>query len=173
MDLSLYGYHVYKAVSPMVDAMAYQLGQRMERAGFQALPVPSSQYRAVGERIGLFSHKLAAHLAGLGWIGKNTLLITPQFGPRVRLATVLTDGELEGGHREDERCGACQKCVEACPVGALTGREFHESEGVEARLDVEKCGTYRDGAGSGAKRGAHVCGLCLAVCPKAYSQDPA
>ena len=165
-DFSLYGWHIYKAVSPVVDNIALQLAREIQRQGFEALPIPSSQFRRPGERVGLFSHKLAAHLAGLGWIGKNCLLITPQFGPRVRLASILTDCPLEPGTRVDGRCGSCRECVDACPVDALSGVEFSDSEGVERRLNVDVCGDYRDGGSSSQKRGAHVCGLCLAVCPK-------
>lgn len=169
-DHSLYGFHLYKVVSPAVDVIAWRLARKIEDQGCLALPIPTSQYRAPGERSGLFSHKLAAHLAGLGWIGKNCLLITPQCGPRVRLASVLTDHPLVAGVRMDEQCGDCSECVDACPVHALTGIEFSDEEGREARLQAEVCGAYRDG--SGGLRSGHTCGLCLAVCPKAYPQNP-
>ena len=178
-DFSVYGWHVYKAVSPLVDTIAMQLARKIQELGFEALPIPSSQFRKPGERIGLFSHKLAAHLAGLGWIGKNCLLITPQFGPRVRLASILTDCPLEPGTRVDDKCGNCRECVDACPVDALSGVEFCDSaksnarlrlsEGIERRLNVDACGDYRDGPSS-EKRSGNICGLCLAVCPKAYPQ---
>jgi len=169
-DYSLYGFHVYKAVSPLLDTIALRLSQEIERAGFNSLPVPTSQFRSPGERIALFSHKLAAHLAGLGWIGKNCLLITPEYGPRIRLATVLTDCRLASGLPMEGRCGSCQVCVDVCPVSAIKGAEFYGSEGIEMRLDVNTCGNYRDGADSGARRGAHVCALCLARCPKGQPQ---
>ena len=169
-DFSVYGWHVYKAVSPAVDRIALYLARELACRGFEALPIPSSQYRSQGERVGLFSHKLAAHLAGLGWIGKNCLLITPEFGPRVRLASVLTDCKLDSGTRMDGRCGDCRACVDVCPAGAIRGVVFDDAEGVGARLDVRACGSYRDGDVAGAKRGAHVCGLCMAVCPMAYPE---
>jgi len=168
-DYSLYGFHVYKTVSPLLDTIAHFLSRELERSGFNALPIPTSQFRNVGERISLFSHKLAAHLAGLGWIGKNCLMITPEFGPRVRLASVLTDCELASGNPMEGKCGDCTVCVDVCPVGAIKGAEFYETESIETRLDVYTCGNYRDGADSGARRGAHVCALCLAKCPKGYS----
>ena len=168
-DYSLYGFHVYKTVSPFVDYMALQIARTIEEKGYRALPIPTSQFRRPGERISIFPHKLAARLSGLGWIGKNCLLITPEFGPRIRLASVLTDCELEAGTIIKGSCGDCRECVDVCPVGALKGVEFRESEGVEKRLDVNACGSYRDGADSGARRGAHVCALCLAKCPKGQS----
>ncbi len=168
-DHSLYGYHLYKVVSPAVDSIAWHLARSIQEWGYSALPIPTSQYRAPGERSAIFSHKLAAHLAGLGWIGKNCLLITPQFGPRVRLASVLTDCPLEAGQRMDDRCGHCRECIDACPAHALTGAEFCDAEEREVRLHAEACGAYRDA--KGGLRSGHVCGLCLAVCPKAYPQD--
>jgi len=168
-DYSLYGFHVYKTVSPLLDTIAHFLSLELERNGFNALPIPTSQFRSVGERIALFSHKLAARSAGLGWIGKNCLLITPEFGPRVRLASVLTDCELASGIPLEGRCGNCNVCVDVCPVGAIRGVEFCETKSIEARLNVNACGNYRDGADSGARRGAHVCALCLAKCPMGYT----
>lgn len=165
-DFSLYGWHVYRSVSPMVDQIALQLSRILENRGFSALPIPSSQYRRPGERRAIFSHKLAGNLAGVGWIGKNCLLITTEFGPRIRLASVLTNCELESGKRLFGQCGDCEICVNACPVGALRGIEFNESDNVEKRINVNVCGSYRDGKNTDARRGAHVCALCLAGCPK-------
>jgi epoxyqueuosine reductase QueG len=165
-DFSLYGWHVYKSVSPMVDQIALQLSRILANRGFNSLPIPPSQFRRPGERCAIFSHKLAANLAGVGWIGKNCLLITPEFGPRIRLASVLTDCELESGNRLSGRCGDCEICVNAFPVGALKGIEFNESDNVEKRINVNVCGSFRDGENAAARRGAHVCALCLASCPK-------
>jgi epoxyqueuosine reductase len=92
--------------------------------------------------LGLFSHKLVAHLAGLGWIGKSCLLVTLEVGPRVRWASVLTDAPLMAGEPLEERCGECRGCVEVCPVGAFSGRSFFSDEPRAARLDVFKCRYY-------------------------------
>jgi epoxyqueuosine reductase len=140
------------------------MGSMLQRAGYMAFPVPASK-RADDERIcSIFSHKLAAHLAGLGWIGKSCLLITPKAGPRVRWATVLTDAPLEPTGKEmEERCEDCQECVSVCPVGAFTGRPFREDEPREARYDARKCEQYH--ATLEKKMGIGVCGMCLYVCP--------
>ncbi len=170
-NFSLYGFHVYKVVSPFLDTIALRLSQEIERNGYISLPVPTSQFRNPGERIALFSHKLAAHLAGLGWIGKNCLLITPEYGPRIRLVTVLTNCELASGFPMEGKCGDCKVCVDVCPVSAIKGTEFSKSEGIEKRLDVNICGNYRDGADSESRRGAHVCALCLSRCPWGQHQN--
>ena len=87
-------------------------------------------------QLGFFSHKLAAHLAGLGWIGKSCLLVTLEVGPRVRWASVLTDAPLMAGEPLEERCGECRGCVEVCPAGAFSGRSFFFDEPRAARFDV-------------------------------------
>jgi epoxyqueuosine reductase QueG len=119
----------------------------------------------------MFSHKMAAHLAGLGWIGKSCLLITPQVGPRVRWVSVLTDAPLEvTGEPMVEQCGSCQECVEICPVQAFTGRPFREEEPREMRYDAGKCDRYfrkmKEKNGDLA-----ICGLCLYVCPHGRTRE--
>jgi len=86
---------------------------------------------------------MSAHLAGLGWIGKNCLLVTPEEGPRVRWTTVLTDAPLQvTGKPMEERCGDCEACIAICPVKAFTGEPFRENESREARFDAGKCNRY-------------------------------
>ena len=165
-----YRHHAYDLVNQRLDLVASRLSGVLQREGYRALPIPASQ-RVDDERIcAAFSHKLAAHLAGLGWIGKSCLLVTPQAGPRVRWATVLTDAPLSVTSQPmDERCGDCQECVKICPVQAFTGRPFREDEPREARYDAAKCDRYfarlREQNADLA-----VCGLCLYVCP--YGRRP-
>ena len=129
------------------------------------MPIPAAK-RVDSERIcAVFSHKLAAHLAGLGWIGKSCLLVTPQAGPRARWATVLTDAPLAAtGAPMDERCGECVQCVEICPMQAFTGAPFRAEEPREKRFDARKCERYFDAMKAKDTETA-VCGLCLYVCP--------
>jgi epoxyqueuosine reductase QueG len=76
-----------------------------------------------------FPHKTAAASAGLGWIGKTALFVSPQFGPAVRLATVFTDLDLPVGDAIAEgRCGDCRACVDACPAGC--GRDVQWRAGM-------------------------------------------
>jgi epoxyqueuosine reductase len=102
---SLYWHHVYGVVTPALDSLAYDLARWLTGQGFRALPVPGSTPYDFDKLKGFFSHKLAAHLAGVGWIGKSCLLLTERFGPRVRFVSVLTDAPLQTGSPLDRPCG--------------------------------------------------------------------
>ncbi|HEY3274958.1 MAG TPA: 4Fe-4S double cluster binding domain-containing protein [Methanocella sp.] len=158
-----YRHHCYDVVNDRLDDLASRIAGELQREGYKAYPLPSSK-RVDSERIcALFSHTLAAHLAGLGWIGKSCLLVTPEHGPRVRFVSVLTDAPLEAGVPIEVACGDCTECVDACPMSAFTGRAFREDEPREARYDARKCEKY---FGEMEKQGRPaVCGLCLYACP--------
>jgi epoxyqueuosine reductase QueG len=162
-----YRSHGYDAINVRLDQLTSRVTSILQQGGHRAFPVAASQTIDGERHHGLFSHKLAAHLAGLGWIGKSCLLVTPQAGPRVRWATVLTDAPLETGHPMDERCGSCTTCVEACPAHAFSGRSFREDEPREARFDVHKCYAYQRNEREHLK--SILCGVCLYVCP--YGSD--
>jgi epoxyqueuosine reductase QueG len=159
-----YRHHCYDIINQRLDLLASRVGSVLQREGFRAMPIPSSK-RADDERIcAVFSHKLAAHLAGLGWIGKSCLLVTPEAGPRVRWITVLTDAPLTPtGGPTPSRCGSCRECVDICPAQAFTGEPFRKHEPREVRYDARKCEQYFDKLK--AERHVAVCGLCLYVCP--------
>ncbi len=160
----LYRHNSYDVVNLTLDQIALAAANTLQRAGCRALPVPSSK-RASDEKIaGAVSHKLAAHLAGIGWIGKSCLLVTPDHGPRVRWVTVLTDAPLEPtGSPMEQRCGKCTQCTDVCPEKAITGRAFREDEPREARFDAAACDRYFRGLEKA--RGIGVCGMCLYICP--------
>jgi len=160
-----YRQHAYEVINHRLDLLASQVGSWLQAAGYRALPVSSSQ-RVDSIRIcGMFSHKLAAHLAGLGWIGKSCLLVTPKAGPRVRWISVLTTAPLQAAQTLlEDGCGGCQQCVEACPVRAFTGRAFHPDEPRSARFDASKCDSYFARMRQSDPDTA-VCGMCLYICP--------
>jgi epoxyqueuosine reductase QueG len=160
----LYRHNSYDVVNQALDQIALAMANTLQRSGYRALPVPASK-RANDEKIaGAISHKLAAHMAGLGWIGKSCLLITPDHGPRVRWVTVLTNAPLTPtGSAMDQRCGKCTQCVDACPQKAFTGKEFHENEPREARFNAAACDRYFHELEK--TQGIAVCGMCLYICP--------
>jgi epoxyqueuosine reductase len=112
-----------------------------------------------------FPHKTAATSAGLGWIGKTALFVSPDFGPAVRLATVFTDLGLPAGEPVVESdCGECRACVDACPAGC--GRDVLWQPGMARELlfDAGACRhhmTHLTGVD------VELCGICIAACPYA------
>ncbi len=156
--------YLYYTVNQSLDRIALHLSSILSANGFQTLLIPASDTIDSKKVHGLFSHKLSARLAGLGWIGPSCLLITPELGPRVRWVTVLTDALLEPGSPISNRCGECRKCVEACPPKAFSGRPFDPSESRDARFNVQRCIDYRIHL-KNKFTGVRVCGMCIHVCP--------
>ena len=110
-----------------------------------------------------FAHKTAATSAGLGWIGKTALFVSPRFGPAVRLATVFTSLDLPVGEAIAEgRCGDCRACVEACPAGC--GRDVQWRAGM-ARDELFDAAACRRQMTLFDDVGAQICGICIAACP--------
>ncbi|MBN2181827.1 MAG: GNAT family N-acetyltransferase [Sedimentisphaerales bacterium] len=111
-------------------------------------------------------HKTIATRAGLGWIGKSALLVTSEYGPAVRLASVLTDAEFEVAEPVDKsQCGQCRKCMEHCPANAILGENWNAGAPRDSIYDAFAC---RKTARELAKRqGIHasICGICINVCP--------
>ncbi len=159
---SLYRHHVYRVVTPALDFLAQRIYGELQAEGYEAFPVPASLPYDTEKLRGVFSHKLAAHLSGLGWIGKSCLLITPEFGPRVRFVTVLTDAPLSPGIPLNRKCGRCQACIVACPTKAFSGTEFRPEDPVETRFNTRACFEYRR---------THPCGTCVAECPVGQSKE--
>ena len=159
----LYDAHIYKTVNGGLDQIGLEIARLLQDEGHTAVSIPASLYVDDDEFLGPLPHKLAARLAGIGWIGKSALLVTRNFGPRVRLGTVLTDAPLSAGEPPRDSCGSCEKCVDACPPQAFLGRSFSEDEPVGSRMDVRACRDYRHGLKE--TTGAQTCGVCVSVCP--------
>ncbi len=121
-----------------------------------------------------FSHKMAATRAGLGWIGKTDLLISRRFGPRVRLATVLTNYPFEnpGTPIRKSRCGKCDLCVAACPGQAANGRLWNDALDRDEFYDAFRCRDIcRKLSIERLDKKVHICGICISVCPFGKTTD--
>jgi epoxyqueuosine reductase len=156
--------YLYYTVNRTLDRIALRISTLLDQNGYQTLLIPASDTLYKEKALGLFSHKLAAHLAGLGWIGPSCLLVTPQVGPRVRWVTILTDAPLQTGVPLENGCGDCDACVKACPPKAFSGRMFHPEEPRDMRFDVQKCMDYRARLEEKVT-GVRVCGMCIQSCP--------
>lgn len=155
-------FHHYRTVNALLDQLALKTGQYIEQCGFRYLPVAASQ--SINGYQGLFPHKIAARLSGLGGIGKNALFLSNQYGPRVRLATVLTDMPLEKEQQPGGGCIGCGKCVSLCPAMAISGRAFDAQNPTLELVDRPACSEYMKRHFQKIGRGS-VCGICMRCCP--------
>jgi epoxyqueuosine reductase len=150
-----YQYH-YRQVNILLDQIGLRIAGCLEEAGGRAFPVPSSQVVDWDGFKGHVSHKAVGVLAGLGWIGRNNLLVNPVYGSRVRYATVLTDMELPCDVPVESDCGSCSNCLSLCPAGAI-GRSRSD-------FDLEKCVATMDLLRKRANIGSRICGICVKAC---------
>jgi len=136
--------------------------------GYRTLAIPPDSDRKRGTFISklysLFNHKMAATSAGLGWIGKNGLLINADYGPRLSLATVLTDAPLApDAPMEFSLCGDCTLCMQYCPSQAITGAQWSRSSPFAELVRLGACRSHK--AAKRATNGKPNCGLCINICP--------
>ena len=161
-------FHHYRTVNALIDQITLRGMLLIQERGYKAYAVPASQTvnDAKESYSGVFPHKTAAVKAGLGWIGKSGLFISSQFGPRVRLGTILTDMEIECNNSVMRiQCGNCKKCVESCPAMALSGNNWTEGCSRYDIVDPKACSDYMNLKFKHIGRGS-VCGICMKVCPR-------
>jgi len=150
-------YHHYRQLNFFLDRGAFLVASKIQDLGFQALPIPASQITDWKKQQSHVSHKKIGCLAGLGWIGRNNLLVNPDIGSRFRLVTILTDMPLETDKPLDQDCGSCRACIDVCPAKAI-----HEDlTDFDHWLCFDKLKEFRN---SGVV-GQHICGVCIKACP--------
>ncbi|OPY31878.1 MAG: Epoxyqueuosine reductase [Methanomassiliicoccales archaeon PtaU1.Bin124] len=146
-----------------MDLAANAIAKLLRSYGHHALPV-TSDFKAVPEIIaGQISHRMVAYRAGLGWIGRSTLLVTPEFGPRVRLITILTDADLGSGMPLANACGDCHRCIDNCPMNALKLTRFTGYPDRAAIIDYQKCDRYEQATLE--RQPPSFCAMCVRSCP--------
>ncbi len=149
-------FHHYQRANILLDTIGLRITSAIQELGYQALPIPASQIVDWKNQKGHLSHKRVARLAGLGWIGRNNLLVNERFGSRVRLITVLTDLPLEIDFPTTRDCGACRACLSVCPAGAISERveDFDHIRCYEQLRTFSKTLHFSH----------HICGVCVKAC---------
>ncbi|HOE16958.1 MAG TPA: hypothetical protein PLX02_05325 [Syntrophorhabdaceae bacterium] len=148
--------HHYRQLNYRLDMAAYLLSREIERKGFVAMPFAASQLVDWKDQRAHISHKKVGEIAGVGWIGRNNLLVHPVFGAQVRYNTVLTDMPLDAGKPLGKDCGQCRACISACPAGAI--REEKEN------FDHQGCYLMLNKFKKERNLGHHICGICIRAC---------
>lgn len=126
-----------------MDTLAVKIAEQLAAEG----------YRSIGKlKTGQLPHKTVALRAGLGFIGKNNLLVTPQYGCALMMGKVLTEAPFTAHCVEphEPQCGSCQLCVEVCPNKALLGKTWTVTTSRDEILTRKLC---------------TLCVKCMACCP--------
>lgn len=160
-------YDVYYALNTMLDDIVLCGAGFLRENGYQAYANTTKVVKKDNNWCTLLPHKTVATRAGLGWIGKNSLLVTKEYGSAVRLSSLLTNAPLPAGTPMNEsQCGGCAVCVRKCPAKALTGVLWNTTTSREELLHKEDCREMqiqRMKQATGIE--TDLCGLCFAVCP--------
>jgi epoxyqueuosine reductase len=159
---SIHYHELYKTVNTLLDMHGYRMAEWLTRSGNPSLWIPRDGYGSIAilkeKPVAFFSHRHAALLAGLGTFGVNNTLLTREYGPRVRFVSVFTHAAIEPDPIiTDSLCTRCKRCVAACPVQALDGRDY--PQGLTGK---NRCATRSEAL---SKRSISPCGLCIRVCP--------
>lgn len=149
---------VRNSITPKMDAIALDFCIEMERHGIICAPIPTneSQWDSRTKRSrSVVSLKHAAQAAGLGTIGRHSLLITPEYGSMVWLGAVLCTESLEADDLKENTCTGCNLCVNACPVNALETVEMKQ----------QACWDYAFGTDKQTQSWRICCHKCRDICP--------
>jgi epoxyqueuosine reductase QueG len=158
--------HFYKTTNSFLDHITFQISEKITDIGYISFAIPSSLSIRNKRYFGHASHKAFAREAGLGWIGKNLLLISPQYGPRIRLATILTNVPLIPGKPIVNQCGSCSACIDSCPVKAILISDFRDYPlDRSSNLKVKACNSRLEKFEKMSHIGVSICGICIKACP--------
>ena len=158
----------YHELNARLNALAELAAKYLSDHGHRALPqTTTTVVESPGYRTPV-PHKTCATRAGLGWIGKSALLVTEEYGPALRLSSVLTDAEFDSVSEpiNVSRCGSCTACASACPGQAIKGALWDVNAPRESLVDVEACRkAARALAADMIGEQITLCGKCIETCP--------
>ena len=153
-----------RSLSDHLEYAAHRIAVFLSDNGQRAMVIPG---RGKGYREGvpgIISHKALANISGMGTMSDSGMIVTREYGPRVRLCSMLTDLELPVPSMPvADYCLHCGRCRDACPAGAIGSGRFDPRLPDEPYTEHDRCAEYRS---ERAKRlGTRFCNLCMAACP--------
>ncbi len=149
-------FHHYRTANMFLDQAAIKISNFIQKKGYSALPVPASQILDWQKQKGHLSHKELAVLAGLGWIGRNNLLVSKKLGSQLRLVSILTNMPLKLDKAAQENCASCRLCVTVCPAAAIKDNpsDFDHIKCFEKLKEFQKQRLTDQ----------YICGVCVNAC---------
>jgi epoxyqueuosine reductase QueG len=159
---SIWYRELYSTVNALLDQYTYRLSNFLNEKGYPSVFVPRDGYMGIKallkNPVAFFSHRHAAYLAGLGNFGTNNMLLTPEYGPRVRFGSVFTAAELPTDPlMKEELCTRCMRCVKMCPAQALDQDDYPQG-----LTNKKSCSAH---SAELNQKGISPCGICIKVCP--------
>lgn len=149
-------FHHYRTLNTLLDQIALKTCNYIQKKGFSALPVPASQILDWNNQKAHLSHKKLGVLCGIGWLGRNNLLVNKRLGSQFRLVTILTDWPLKTDKPVTQNCGECKMCSSACPAQAIKEdpADFDHIKCFEKLKEFQKQRLVDQ----------YICGVCVNVC---------
>ncbi len=149
-------FHHYRVVNAFLDQSSLKICNYIQKKSFLALPIPASIILDWQNQKAHLSHKKIGVLAGLGWIGRNNLLVNETLGSQFRLVTILTNMPLKIDKPVKKDCGSCMLCAKICPSGAIKeeATEFDHIKCFEKLKEFQKQRLADQ----------YVCGVCVGAC---------
>lgn len=156
-------FHHYRTANMFLDQSVFKLSNYIQEKGYLAIPIPASQILDWQHQTAHLSHKKIGYLAGLGWIGRNNLLVNKNLGSQFRLASILTNMPLKIDRPVKENCKDCRSCIDACPCGAIKDNpaDFGHLQCFEKLKEFQRqrlCDQY-------------ICGVCVNACGRGLSRE--
>lgn len=179
---SIYYHELYETVNSLLDEKAYEIANFLTLNGYPSISLPRDGYGDIEvllkKPLSFFSHKHAAYLAGLGSFGLNNVLLTPEWGPRVRFTSIFTTLRLEGTPiTGDDLCTRCLSCAENCPVAAIESEypdmgtpqgETVSTTDFPPLINKMSCATRSRKL---RREYRSPCGICIKVCPVGQDRE--
>ena len=164
-------YALPRAADPVISHYAQgddyhdQIRLRLRALGAFAEAELGARFRPAVDSAPLWERDLAER-AGLGWLGKSGMLLHPELGSAFFLASLVLDAELEEEARpQPDRCGACTRCITACPTGAIVAPGVVDARRCIAYLTIELRGPIPRPLRPAIGHRLFGCDLCQTVCP--------
>ncbi len=161
-------YDQYNLLNKKLDLLVKLGAEALQMLGYEAVAQTMDYVKQwETENESRLPHKTVATRAGLGWIGKSALLVTEKFGSMVRISSILTNAPLKTAIPINKsKCGDCLVCTNACPAGAVLGKNWTVDTHRDEIFDAPLCRKIaRERAMQSFGIEITQCGKCIVVCP--------